>query len=40
MVEGQDNHKSSKDLLAEMEIIENKYNQPLIYAESDALRQL
>lgn len=36
----EDNHKSSKDILTEMEIIESKYNPPLIDAESDSSRQL
>ncbi len=36
----EDNHKSSKDVLTEMEIIESKYNPPLIDAESDSSRQL
>lgn len=36
----EDNHKSSKDVLAEMEFIESKYNPPLIDAEGDSSRQL
>ena len=36
----EDNHKSSKDVLTEMEFIESKYNPPLIDAEGDSSRQL
>lgn len=34
------NHKSSEDVLTEMEIIESKYKPPLIDVESDSSRQL
>lgn len=36
----EDNHISSKGVLNEMEIIESKYNPPLIDAEGDSSRQL